>query len=220
MHACCAKRDEVACLILLTLPVCPPCAATKSILYGEKRKERMATPTARQSKDKPKLFAYFICGFDLRSSGNNRIGPPTQRQRGSLIGSSTSCRNMTSNMTFSTTKRRQTLKNESIHPQETIHCYNFAIQWKLPGVRANISRCSARRKAPILADRGARQPPQKGGERSAAKLYSPPCTRRSCCEPHLPPWLRLFVLVPTERGKRDTLLPAPNVSSGRAEDHL
>lgn len=40
---------------------------------------------------------------------------------------------------------------------------------------------------------------RKKGVRSDAKVYSPPCTRRSCCEPHLPPWLRLCLLVPFER---------------------
>lgn len=32
---------------------------------------------------------------------------------------------------------------------------------------------------------------------------SPPCTQRSCCEPHLPPWLCRWCLVPTE-GERAT----------------
>lgn len=35
-------------------------------------------------------------------------------------------------------------------------------------------------------------PPQRAQKKG---VYSPPCTRRSCCEPHLPPWLHRASLV-------------------------
>lgn len=45
------------------------------------------------------------------------------------------------------------------------------------------------------------------GERGSAFFYSPPCTRRSYCEPHLPPWLRRAVHVPTQGERVRCCLP-------------